>query len=244
MGTGDIMSRLKASKMTKMMLQGLLAHGLIVGAIGWSGSSLAIAQDVVSQDLQALRYVAQQSDPQQSTVQLSPAPISLAPEIAPAVIASAQEVLRTKALTIPNTSVAGIGTSQIPPDSTQGRLPEPVPLPYGPDRPEGWTYSNKQWIAPVFCHQPTYYEDIMLENHGHERYPTLQPMISGARFYTGIFLTPYFYCLNGPLEDVANVGRYRPGTAAPGLRQRPPYSPYAIGTQAVSTGTGVWLLRP
>ncbi len=240
---GDIMSRLKASKMTKMALRGFLASGLIVGTVGWSISSLAVAQEVVSQDLLALQYI-QQSDPQQSTGQQSTAPVALAPEIAPAIVASPQEILRTKALAIPNTSVAGIGTSQIPPDSTQGRLPEPIPLPYGPDRPEGWTYSSKQWIAPVFFHQPTYYEDIMLENHGHERHPTLQPMISGARFYTGLFLTPYFYCINGPLEDVASVGRYRPGTSAPGLRQRPVYNPHAIGAQAVSAGTGVWLLRP
>lgn len=244
MGTGDSMSRLKASKMTKMALRSFLASGLIVGAFGWNHSSLALAQEVVTEDLLAVQYVSQQPDIQQSVAPQSSAAVALAPDIAPAVGSSAQEILRTKALTIPNTSVFGIGTSQIPPDSTQGRLPEPIPLPFGPDRVEGWTYSSKRWVPPVFCHQPTYYEDRMLENHGHERFPKLQPMISGARFYTGIFLTPYFYCLNGPFEDVASVGRYRPGTAAPGLRQRPVYSPSAIGTQAVSTGTGVWLLRP
>jgi hypothetical protein len=244
MGTGDSMSRLKASNMTKMALRSFLASGLFVGAFGWNHSSLALAQEVVTKNLLALQYVSQQPDTQHSVAPQSSAPVALAPDIDPAVVSSVQEILRTKALTVPNTSVAGIGTSQIPADSTQGRLPEPIPLPFGPDRLEGWTYSSKRWVPPVFYHQPTYYEDTMLENHGHERFPKLQPMISGARFYTGIFLTPYFYCLNGPFEDVASVGRYRPGTAAPGLRQRPVYSPSAIGTQAVSTGTGVWLLRP
>jgi hypothetical protein len=250
MGTSGSMSRLKASKMTKLALRSVLASGLIVGTIGGGVSSLAIAQEVVSQDLLALPHLSQSSPPSPSQSNgsdpqtIPQSPVALAPEIASAVGSAPQEVLRTKALTIPNTSVAGIGTSQIPVDSTQGRLPAPIPLPFGPDRPEGWSYSNKRWIPPVFCHQPTYYEDIMLENHGHERYPAIQPMISGARFYTGVFLTPYFYCLNGPFEDVSSVGRYRPGTAAPGLRQRPVYSPHAIGTQAVATGTGVWLLRP
>lgn len=236
------MSRLNASKMRKIALRNLLASGFVAGMSAWYGSS-AIAQEVVYQDLLAQQFASSQTDSQPNSPQ-PPAPVALAPEIAPSVPAGVQEVLRAKALTIPNTSVAGIGTAQLPTDATQGRLPAPIPLPFGPDRPEGWSYSDKRWIAPVFCHQPTYYEDIMLENHGHERCPSLQPMISGARFYTGIFLTPYFYCVQGPFADVASVGRYRPGTVAPALRQRPPYDPYAIGTQTVSTGTGIWLIRP
>lgn len=158
--------------------------------------------------------------------------------------ANPQETLRAKALSLPNTSVAGIGTNQIPADMTQGRLPAPMPLPYGPDRESGWTYTNKGWVPPVYFHQPTYYEDTMLENHGHERCPKLQPMLSGARFYTGLFFSPYLYCLQGPLEDVSSAGRFRPGTIAPALRQRAPYSPHAIGAQAVSTASGTVLLRP
>jgi hypothetical protein len=157
---------------------------------------------------------------------------------------SIQEVLRIRPLAIPSTSLAGVGTSQLPTDATQGRLPPSIPLPFGPDRQEGWAYSNKSWIPPVFCHQPTYFEDIMLENHGHEACPAVQPMVSGARFYTGIFFTPYLYYLNPPLQDVASVGRYRPGTMAPALRQRAPYDPHALGVQAASTAGGVVLIRP
>jgi hypothetical protein len=133
---------------------------------------------------------------------------------------------------------------KLPEDSTAGRLPEPIPLPFGPDRDSGWTYSSKVWVPPVFWHQPTYYEDMMLETHGHERFPALQPMVSGARFYTGILFTPYLACLNGPLEDVASAGRYRPGSVGPALRQRAPYDPYALGTQAAAMGTGVMLINP
>lgn len=168
----------------------------------------------------------------------------------PPVIAAPQsadgprDVLKVRPLQIPNTSLAGIGTQKLPQDAVEGRLPDAVPLPFGPDRDEGWTYSTKQWVAPVFFHQPTYYEDQMLENHGHEAHPMLQPMISGARFYTGILFTPYLYCLNGPLEDISSAGRYRPGSVAPALRQRAPYDGYALGAQALSVGGGVLLLKP
>lgn len=181
---------------------------------------------------------------QESQLPVAAATINEAPVIAAEPIAGVQELLRVKPLTIPNTSIQGVGTARTPVDSTLGRLPAPIPLPYGPDRDYGWTYSSKNWIAPVFFHQPTYYEDIMLENHGHERCPPLQPMLSGARFYSGLFFTPYLCCLDGPFEEVASLGRYRPGSIAPALRQRAPYDPYALGTQALVTGSGVMLLRP
>jgi hypothetical protein len=123
-------------------------------------------------------------------------------------------------------------------------LPDPIPLPFGPDREGGWTYTPKEWTAPIYFHQPTYYEDMMLEHHGHERCPPLTPFLSGGRFFTGIFFTPYLACLQHPLQDVSNAGQYRPGSIAPALRQRAPYDVHALGTQAVSVGVGVPLFQP
>lgn len=235
------MSRLQMSKLTRVALRTVWAGGILFGA-----DVLCIGNSANAQEL-----AFQKPLPQKSLVQLSqpaatqtPSPIAAAPEMRPSDPGEPQEILRAGSLRIPNTSVVGVGTTQLPADSTQGRLPDPIPLPYGPDRQEGWVYSSKRWVPPVFCHQPTYYEDQMLENHGHERFPALQPMVSGARFYTGLFLTPYFYTIRGPFEDISSVGRYRPGSVAPALRQRPPYDPHAIGTQALSTGSGVLLLRP
>ncbi len=154
------------------------------------------------------------------------------------------EPLRVKPLKTPNTSISGIGTGTTPEDATEGRLPSPTPLPYGPDRQPGWSVSTKNWVAPAFCHFPTYYDDVMLEYHGHERCPPLQPILSGGRFFTGIFFTPYLAYLQPPTEQISNAGLYRPGTCAPGLRQRAPYDPTALKVQAAATATGVVLLQP
>ena len=159
-------------------------------------------------------------------------------------IPRSKEPLRVRALSIPNTSISGIGTGTTPEDATAGRLPTPMPLPYGPDREAGWSVKTKHWIAPVYCHQPTYYEDVMLEHHGHERCVALQPVLSGARFYTGIFFTPYLATLRPPLQDIPSTGHYRPGSCAPALRQRAPYDPTAMKVQAAATAAGVVALQP
>jgi hypothetical protein len=159
-------------------------------------------------------------------------------------IPRSKEPLRVGSLSIPNTSIAGIGTGTTPEDATDGRLPDPMPLPYGPDREAGWSVKTKHWVAPVYCHQPTYYEDVMLEHHGHERCVVLQPVLSGARFYTGIFFTPYLATLRPPLQDIPSAGHYRPGSCAPALRQRAPYDPTAMKVQAAATAAGVVALQP
>jgi hypothetical protein len=159
-------------------------------------------------------------------------------------IPRSKEPLRVGALSIPNTSISGIGTGTTPEDATDGRLPDPMPLPYGPDREAGWSVKTKHWVAPVYCHQPTYYEDVMLEHHGHERCVVLQPVLSGARFYTGIFFTPYLATLRPPLQDIPSTGHYRPGSCAPALRQRAPYDPTAMKVQAAATAAGVVALQP
>ncbi len=153
--------------------------------------------------------------------------------------------LRAAPLGIPNTSLSIIdGGDAIPDDATAGRLPEPLPLPYGPDRAGNWSVTDKTWTAPVYCHYPTYYEDMMLERHGHERCPPLQPFISGGRFLSGIFFTPYLVTLQHPLSETPSAGGFRPGSAAPALRQQAPYDKHAIGAQMMATGTGVLLLQP
>ena len=68
-------------------------------------------------------------------------------------------------LSTPNLSIANIGTGQTPEDWVAGRLPDPQVLPYGPDRQLELFPQGKAWVAPVFCHQPLYFEDTMLELH-------------------------------------------------------------------------------
>ncbi|MFM8570118.1 MAG: hypothetical protein ACKOAU_00835 [Pirellula sp.] len=188
---------------------------------------------------------AQEQPPQESQVRDLLESKSTEPVVAEApAIPRSKEPLRVARLETPNTSVSGIGTGTTPEDATEGRLPTAIPLPFGPDREAGWSVKTKHWVAPAYCHQPTYYEDVMLEHHGHERCPPLQPLLSGARFYSGIFFTPYLAYLRPPLQDIPNTGHYRPGSCAPGVRQRAPYDPGAIKVQTAAVATGVLALQP
>lgn len=147
-------------------------------------------------------------------------------------------------LTVPNTSKTGAGQGATPEDYVSGRLPSAITLPYGPDRYGFWELGYKTWTAPVYCAQPLYFEDTMLERHGHERVPCLQPLVSGARFFSNIALLPYNSYLQRPLEERYSTGHYRPGSAAPGLRQRAPYDAGALRFQLLTTGTSIIAVQP
>jgi len=148
------------------------------------------------------------------------------------------------ALKVPNTSIPTDGTNSVPEDLVVGRLPSAIYLPYGPDRYGFWRLETKTWIAPVFCHQPLFFEDTMLERHGQERNPCLQPLLSGARFFSDVAFQPYQAYLHPPLQEQPSAGHYRTGSAAPCLRQRVPYDAGAIRFQLLTTGTVVLAAQP
>ena len=155
-----------------------------------------------------------------------------------------REPLKLPALTVPNTSVKGTEQGATPEDFVVGRLPAVIPLPYGADRYGFWEFGNKTWVAPVYCAQPFYFEDTMLERHGHERFPKLQPLVSGARFFGDIAFLPYHAYLQRPLEERPSTGHYRPGSSAPCIRQRAPYDAGALRFQLLTTGTAVLAVQP
>ncbi len=143
-------------------------------------------------------------------------------------------------LATPNTKIEGIGTGIHPEDVTKDRLPPSQPLPNGETRTGNWGLQAKQWVPGGFCHQPLYFEDPMLERHGHVRYPHLQPAVSGLRFFGTVPMLPYLATQRHPLDDVHTLGAYRPGTAAPVLRYRAHYDPVALRNQFIATaGTAV-----
>jgi hypothetical protein len=154
-----------------------------------------------------------------------------------------KEPISLSPLVTPNLALKGI-TEQFPEDLVEGRLPPIQSLPSGPDRPYGLNLSLKTWSAPVFCHQPLYFEDAMLERHGHERFPHLTPLISGARFFTGVVTRPYMVYLHPPLEDVPNTGHFRPGSPAPAIRERAPYDKGALRFQLLTTGATLVAIQP
>ncbi len=155
-----------------------------------------------------------------------------------------REPIVLPALSTPNTSIQGVGTGSTPEDFVVGRLPATIQLPYGADRYGFWALDRKTWTAPVFCLQPVYFEETMLERHGQERFPYLQPLVSGATFFSNIAFLPYHSYLQRPLEERYSTGHYRPGSPAPCLRQRAPYDAGALRFQLLTTGTTVLTAQP
>jgi hypothetical protein len=148
---------------------------------------------------------------------------------------------RYSKLVAPNVSVASIG-GILPEDSTQGRSPEARSLPTGFTRDTPFTLSHKVWEPASICHHPLYFQDSMLERHGHERFPHLQPIASGVRFFGTVPIMPYLLTLHPARSNIYNLGHYRTGAAAPCLIERPPYDKHALGVQALtSAGLAVGL---
>jgi hypothetical protein len=142
-------------------------------------------------------------------------------------------------LTVANTSVADVGTRVLPKNATVGRMSDAIRLPTGMTRSTPFVPYVKLWEAAPICHQPLYFQDSMLERHGHERFPCLQPVASGVRFFGTVPVLPYLMTLHPPKENLYNLGHYPVGTAAPCLRERPPYDEHALKVQALTTTAAV-----
>ncbi len=147
-------------------------------------------------------------------------------------------------ITTPNTNLAGVGTGLRPEDATEGRLPTVQWLPTGTTRDGMWSLQAKAWVPGGFCHQPLYFEDPMLERHGHETDSHLQPFYSGLRFFGTIPVLPYLATLRHPLDEVHTLGAYRPGSCVPMLRYRPHYDPAALRNEVLSVGAVVTGVAP
>lgn len=139
-------------------------------------------------------------------------------------------------LRVPNTAFQDSQNKNFPEDMTKGRLPGMEPLPTGTSRSAPAVPIVKFWAPSAICHKPLYFQDTMLERHGHERFPCVQPLASGVRFFGTLPMLPYLWTLHPPCEDVYNLGHYRPGTAAPCLFERPPYDQRALRNEVLAVG--------
>src|SRR5690606_31624316 len=126
-------------------------------------------------------------------------------------------------LIAPTTQQRGIGDQTLPADPGSEALRTTAPLPEGPDRGAEWHLTEYLWHAPNTFSNPLYFEDVMLERHGHERWGHLQPLASGARFFATVPMIPYLQVVQPPHECYYHLGYYRVGSCAPLLLQRPPY---------------------
>ncbi|GAB5403690.1 MAG: hypothetical protein Aurels2KO_19210 [Aureliella sp.] len=142
----------------------------------------------------------------------------------------------SSSIRVSDVSTDKIGSGRVPP---AGELPGgQIGLPDGVMRGASWKCVH--WAPSSICHYPLYFEDAMLERHGHEKYCRLQPLISGAKFFAAIPLLPYKQALQGPAQPVYTLGHYRAASPAPALRQRLPWDRNAAAIEALTLGGLFW----
>lgn len=136
-----------------------------------------------------------------------------------------------------------IGNGELPLGFRQGAVSPVMTLPEsGINRELPWQWNERLWTAANTFSHPLYFEDRMLERHGHQRHPFLQPLMSGGRFLAQGAILPYLATINPPCECQYTLGYYRAGSCAPALKQRPPYQRKAAVAQAAAVVAAVAII--
>jgi hypothetical protein len=146
--------------------------------------------------------------------------------------------LRVQAVSISNES---IGTGLLPEPSRPAWPDETLEL----DRiGRGEIFTNVFWQPSLIQHHPLYFEDAMLERHGHTRcclgLECTQSLVSGAKFFGTIAFLPYLRTLQPKHQCVYSLGHYRAGSGAPCLRSNLPYDKHAAIVESASAAAFFW----
>ncbi len=129
---------------------------------------------------------------------------------------------------------------QIPPDFATSAF-ETVQR--NPSRDETWMPRQFMWQASEFWHRPLYFDDVPLERYGQMHHPLVQPALSGAHFFGTLPLLPYKMGVDRPCDEIATLGYYRPGSAAPAVGRRLPLDRDGAVVET-ATWVGLILLLP
>jgi len=130
-----------------------------------------------------------------------------------------------------------IGNGREPENFWEGKQGNLRPLPErGDDRGSQWNWSVMNWAAANTFSYPLYFEDRMVERHGHVQFGHLQPLAAGARFLATIPMLPYLMTVNDPHDCEYKLGYYRSGSCAPVVIQRPPLERRAVIAEALTLG--------
>jgi hypothetical protein len=78
----------------------------------------------------------------------------------------------------------------------------------------GWLEYSYFWHAPGLCHRPLYFEEPNLERYGHHAGCVLQPLVSGAHFFSAVGTLPLRMALRPPHRCRYSLGHGRPGSHA------------------------------
>ncbi len=142
------------------------------------------------------------------------------------------------------TEMTEIGNGEVPEGFRKGEPSPQIELPEtGLDRDLPWDWYTQSWAAPNTFFHPLYFEDRMLERHGHQRFPHITPLVSGARFVAQATMLPYLSAIHPPSECHYSLGYFRAGSPVPAFLQRPPYQRKAAAAQLTSSVIG-WTIWP
>ncbi len=137
-----------------------------------------------------------------------------------------------------NISTNTIGTGVLPDDTAANRAPPSMGLLDGQSR--GIVAQQVNWRPANVCYFPLYFEDAMLERHGHVRWGHAQPIVSGVKFLSTLPLLPYLKTMHPPCEPRYALGHFRPGSCAPALKDHLPWDSQAATVEAISLGAFFW----
>lgn len=135
----------------------------------------------------------------------------------------------------PSMSTENIGNGRVPEGFRGGENPPQTYLPEDPhQRGQDWEQSVCSWAAPNTYSRPRFFEDRMLERHGHERWGRFQSVASGARFFATLPALPYLMTVRNPCDCEYTLGYYRSGSCAPVMLQRPPLDKAAVVVESAA----------
>lgn len=134
-----------------------------------------------------------------------------------------------------------IGTGLVP-TATRPKWSD-LDLIQGGQSREGY-FTQVYWQASLIQHFPLYFEDAMLERHGHTRccrgWELTQSAVSGLKFFGTIPMLPYLATLQPKHQCIYALGHYRAGSAAPCLRSNLPYDRRAAIVESASVAGFFW----
>ena len=100
------------------------------------------------------------------------------------------------------------------------------------------TSTVKTWRSPNMKHRPLYFEEANLERYGHA-HPRLQPLISGAHFFSSVALLPYNSSVTPANTCKYSIGHDRPGDCVSPVREQHPFNARAALRQAAIVVGGI-----
>lgn len=162
---------------------------------------------------------------------LQPASETLPPPPAPPA-PSAPEAIEVDDITLRTRSLVGISQSLISraarrdqslPDYANEYFRSQPAVAYGPARSAEGVPNFTGPVAGDFCYRPLYFEEKNLERYGRHWGP-VQPIVSGARFFTTVPALPYLMAVNHPRTCYSWQQPYPAGFHAPRVPERPPIS--------------------